>query len=1313
MLERFEVHSHTHYSNIRLLDCINKPEDLVKKAFDIGLKGIAVTDHECIAGHVQLNKLKKEYPDDFKIGLGDEVYLIDERYPDQKYYHFILIAKDLIGHTQLRQISSKAWMNSYMDRGLERVPILKSEVEKIIGIHTGHLIATTACIGGELGNWILAMEKARKTKDKDGELIAYNHIIKFYEWGKKVFGDDFYFEIAPGLSKEQQIVNKKIVQIGKVADIKVVIGTDAHYLTPEDRYVHESYLNSKGGEREVASFYEFAYLQTEDKIISNLHQEKEGEFSSEEIKTFFDNSMEIYNKIENFSLLHAQEIPSIEVIDYPKKDRVIENCPIISQMYQSDDIYDRYWINQCDEALHQKGKDEPKYWERLEYEADINKTIGEKLGTNIFRYPIVLQHYIDMMWECGSLVGAGRGSSCSGLNHWLLGVTQLDPLVWDFPYWRFLNKDRIELPDIDLDLAPSKRPMILQRIKSERGKKFAADIDEQSRQNLGCSLVATFGTETSKSAILTACRGYRSEDYSDGIDSDTGQYLSSLVPIERGFLWSIDEMINGNPEKDRKPVTTFINEVKKYPGLLDIIVGIEGLINKRSSHASGVILFDEDPYRYCGFMRTPKGEIITSYDLHDVEAAGATKYDFLVTEVEDKLGQCIEFLQEFGEIEKDLSLREIYNKYLHPDVLPFEDAATWQNIQNGKILNVFQFDSEVGSQSIKKIKPKNITELTDCNGLMRLMPDKNTETPMEKYARFRTDINLWYEEMSKAGLSPQEQKALEPYYLQSYGVPPSQEQMMRYLMDENICGFTLAEANAARKVVAKKQMNKIPDLKKQVMEKAKSEALGKYIWNCGVAYQLGYAFSVIHSGAYSIIGYQTAYIATKWDPIYWDTACLVVNAGSLEEEEDVEYDEDGNVGEKKDKSADYAKMAKAIGEILEHGISISLVDINASDFGFEPDKENHMIRYGLKALTNVGSEIIDKIKEGRPYTSIKDFMERCPIKKPAMVALIKGGAFDELCKDWGEATGIHPRILAMGYFIAAASEPKKKLNLTNFNGLLEQGLIPQELDFERRVFIFNKWINANCKKLGYFWFGEEACRKFYNEFFDVDLLELADNGVPVIKCEKWKKQYDKVMDKARNWIKEHHDETLASYNQILFNKTWEKYGKGNISAWEMEALCFYYNEHELAHVNNKRYGIEDFSLMPTTPRVAKFFKRNGREIPLYEIHRIAGTVIAKNNTRHSIELLTTTGVVTVKFTKDFYAMFGRQISEVNAQGEKKIVEKGWFVRGTKLLLAGYRRDDTFVSKKYKDTPGHQIYKITKVDGETIELEHNRYGQSDE
>ena len=1257
--------------------------------------------------NIYAQKIVEKYPN-FKVALGNEIYLCPSREMGQKYYHFILIAKNKIGHRALRELSSRAWMNSFYDRGMERVVTLYDDLKEIVHKYPNSLIATTACLGGEVSSQTMNLIKAEEHNDENSKVEAHNDIVGFILMCKELFGEDFYIECAPGCSTDQIKVNQRLVSIAHCFDLKMVIGTDAHYLKKEDRYVHKAYLNSKGGEREVDDFYEYAYLQSNEEIFQNLSQSN---FDSLFISQMFQNSMEIWNKIENYSLLHKQTIPKVEVYNYPKcsfdeeSNNAMNNYPILKSMFTSDDKIERYWVNECWNSLAKNigaPFDHLDYVARLEEEADIKRTIGQKLETNMFAYPVTLQHYVDLFWNCGSIVGAGRGSSCSGLNHYLLGITQLDPIKYELPFWRYLNKERTELGDIDLDLCPSKRPLILKKIKEERGQKLNQNIDELSRKNLGCTLIATFGTEGTRSTILTACRGYRSEEFPEGIDSDTAQYISSLIPSERGFLWPLKDVINGNPDKDRKPNQLFLKEVNQYPGLMDIMIAIEGLVNKRSSHASGVILFDEDPYEFGCFMKTPKGEIITQYDLHMCEAAGMTKYDFLVTEVQDKLVEAIHLLQEHGEIEPELSLKEVYNKYFHPAVLPINDQKYWNVLHDNSVLNIFQFDSDVGSQAAKKIKPNSIFEMADANGLMRLMTsEKGEETPMEKYIRFKNDINLWYREMNEYGLTKEEQKIVEPYFKQSYGVPPSQEQLMKMLMDEKICGFTLAEANAARKIVGKKQMSKIPELRDKVLKQAKSPCLGNYIWKCGVAPQLGYSFSVIHALAYSFIGFQTIYIATRWNPIYWNTACLIINSASLESEEDDNED----ATDKKDKTTDYGKLAKAIGDIRSRGIKISLVDINKSSYSFEPDPENNEILFGMKGVNKVGGPIIDAIIAGRPYSGIVDFMRRCPLNKTVMVSLIKAGAFDKIDEHWAKEICAEPRFAIMAFYILSVYGGKTKLNLQNFSTLMQKGLVPDELDLQKRVFAFNKYLKE--KKVDKYYLLDDNCLTFYNNYFSEENLSVI-NGHTCILQSAWDKIYKKVMDNARNWLKDNQNEVLNQLNTTLFMESWNKYASGNISDWEMESLCFYYHKHVLASVNTVKYGLSNFFELPTTPVIETTFKRNGKDIPIYKTYKIVGTVIGKNDTRSSISLLTLDGVVNVKFTKEYFAMYNRQLSEVQPDGSKKVVEKSWFTRGTKIMVTGFRRDDMFQTKTYKHTKTHQLYQIMAIHNGDIELEHERY-----
>lgn len=1282
---RFEPHSHTCMSNFRLLDCINKPEDLIQRAIDLNLQGIAVTDHETIAAAPQVMKyydeIKEEYPD-FKIGLGNEIYLIENSENIDKYYHYILIAKNRKGFDALKELSSIAWSQSYTAKGMERVPTYYHQLEKIVKKYPDSLIATTACLGGFLPSTTLCLIEAEQIGDNETIQEMHNRIVNFMLWNKKLFNDDFYIEIAPGQSKEQVIVNQRLINISQAFNVKIVIGTDAHYLKKEDSYVHEAYLNSKSGEREVRSFYEYAYLQSEEEIITNL---KVSNFSTEQIYKFFENSMEIYDKIEMYSIWHNQTIPTVEVKNYPKRT-IDKKYPTLAEMGESDDIYNRYWINQTLDKLKEKDLYNETYLNRLEEEAQTKKVISEKLGTNIFKYPIVLQHYIDLIWDCGSMVGAGRGSSCAGLNHYLLGVTQLNPIKWDLPWFRYLNESRVELPDIDIDVCPSKKDMIINKIKEERSHGIDESFPDEIRNNLGCVLVGTYGTETARSAINTSCRGYRSEEFPQGIDSDISAYLASLVPVERGFSWTLKEMYYGDKEKGKKPIAAFKREVDMYPGLLDIMFGIEGLVKQRSSHASGIIMNDSNPFEFLAYMKAPNGNIITQFDLHSCEAMGATKYDMLVTDVQDKLVTTIELLQKDNKIEKELSLREIYDKYFHPENIDLEDEDIWNNIKRNKILNCFQFDSDVGRQAIAKIQPSNIQELADSNGLMRLMAaEKGGELPLDKYVRYKNNIDLWYQEMKKYNITDEEVKVLEKYFLVSYGVPPSQEQLMRMLMDKDLCNFSIEEANKARKIVAKKNIKDVPLLHKQVLEKAKNKNLGEYIWKFGLGPQMSYSFSIIHALAYSMIGYQTALIATKWNPIYWDTGCLIVNSGGLD-----------------DKTTDYTKIAKALGNIIEEGINVSLVDINKSDYTFSVDEENNKILYGFNPLSGINQETIEVIMKNRPYKGIKDFINRVTLKKPQMISLIKSGAFD-----FDESLDCN-RMKVMAYYITQIAGLKTNLTLANIPTLNKYNFIPQEHIFERQFFFLTRELRKNYKYDDYYILTPEFIDFLQSNCEELlEYVQTTSSNLTVISQKVWKKYYEKIMDRLREWISIDKSKILKQLNLKLAQEVWKKYAEGTISYWEMQSMCFYYHEHELANVNKDKYGIEEFNKLPKKPNPVKYF----RKTPLFEITKIMGTVINKNDAKSSISLLVPEGyVVSVKFTREFYAMFNRQISAPRMNGTKEIKEKSWFTRGTKLVISGFRRDDMFVCKKYSSTPWHQLYKITEVEENDILLTDKRYGQ---
>lgn len=245
---------------------------------------------------------------------------------------------------------------------------------------------------------------------------------------------------------------------------------------------------------------------------------------------------------------------------------------------------------------------------------------------------------------------------------------------------------------IDFDTMATRRKQILEAVREF----FNVDAPNPLLKECWNVLnIATFGTEGPKSACLTACRGYRSEDYPEGIDVDIAQYLTSMIPSERGTTWSLRDVVYGSEEKGRKPVSMFVQEVNKYPGLLDIMLSIEGLVNKRSIHASGVYIYNDGFLDYNAMMKAPNGQPITQWNMNDSDYMGSLKYDFLTVEALDKIGVCLDLLVEDGVIEWEGSLKKTYDRYIHPDVLDYDNKEMWDLMGSGQVINLFQFDTAV------------------------------------------------------------------------------------------------------------------------------------------------------------------------------------------------------------------------------------------------------------------------------------------------------------------------------------------------------------------------------------------------------------------------------------------------------------------------------------------------------------------------------------------------------------------------------------------------------------------------------------------
>ena len=310
------------------------------------------------------------------------------------------------------------------------------------------------------------------------------------------------------------------------------------------------------------------------------------------------------------------------------------------------------------------------------------------------------------------------------------------------------------------------------------------------------------------------------------------------------------------------------------------------------------------------------------------------------------------------------------------------------------------------------------------------------------------------------------------------------------------------------------------------------------------------------------------------------------------------------------------------------------------------------------------------------------------------------------------------RKLCMGWYIWETCDKKKRLTLQNMPGLIRYGLLPQDTEEQvtaKRIYEFNRYLKAECKSRNdnEFYHLDERALSFMMELGYEDMLYVLGNNYD-LRMKDWDKVYQKWMDVFRNWIAADKDNILNELNKIIFKEDWDKYAQGTISAWEMEALCFYYHEHELAHVDKRRYGFDDFYSLPEDPIVDRTFTKGGKTINIFKLNRICGTCIAKNKAKSTVTLLTTDGVVNVKFRKEYFSLFDKQISVRGADGVKHVVEKSWFNRGSMIVVTGIRSGDDFISKKYASTGGHQLYKIDEIreDGSLV-LRDGRYQGEEE
>lgn len=1299
-MEYINLHQHTEFSNCSLgfPDVMIKVEDAIDKAIELGYCGIALTDHESLQAYIRaeqyINKLKEkdETLKNFKIVRGNEIYLARddmsaETYKSgDKFYHHILLALDEIGYNQIRQLSNRAWHRSFF-RAIQRRWNTIGDLEEIIGSNKGHVIGTTACIGGIAGSYFLS-----------DNLEPIESFINLFE---DIFGkENFFIELAPAtISEDQKRYNSFLYQ-NFAKNHNFIISTDAHYINKNDLDIFKVFLNSKSTkDREVEEFYSTAYMWSWEEIKNNFI-----DWDSDFIEQCRLNSVNIANRTQDFSLARPLTIPKVPMID--KKPQLLFNdYEYINKYVDSPYLEDRYLIYKVFENYdslidHSKLNDRQVY-ERINQELTELWLISDTLKQRLSSYLTTMAKMIEIIWDdADTLVGVSRGSAGSWITNYLLGITQMNPLLYPIPiyHWRFIHASRPDMPDIDFDTPGEDKEEVIQALRN-----FFESIGGSVTQ------VAAYKTEASRSALRTAARGLN-------IDDETALYATSLLAAKRGIFPTLLEAYNGTEEIEQ--VKEFKRLMDSYPKWWAAAKKIEGLITGLSAHAAGIMVRNDKIEDQYNIMKTTKGLIVTSNDLHESEYMGLIKFDCLSVDALGKIRNCLNYLLQDGLIEWQGSLKETYKKYLWPSNLKYNQEF-WDNINNNNINSLFQLNTQVGRQGLLNVKPDKIEEAGIINTLIRLQPqNKNDAMPIEIYKSFKNDISLWYKEMNDYHLTKEEINLMEKHLLKLSGVADSQESVMQLSMDEHIAGFDMVKANKLRKGIAKKSKKAQEEVKEMFFNDGHalgtSDNLLNYVWNVQIGRQLGYSFSLPHVAGYTYIAMQEAELYTFYPHIYWNAAVLSSDAGSdaeedfqdlivkgwkkkslskrteeeklraefLEEFEDELEPDDleeafkeylKDYKEEEDKKATGARrgmIAFAISN-LQDTIDIAAPDINTSGYGFRPDKTHNTIVCGLKIVAKCGNALINDIIKNRPYNSLNDFLSKVKISKDRVCYLIKSGAFRNIEE--------RDTLTLLQDYVLSVSDQKKKLTLQNLQGLIKYNLLK---GFPNEIMIAN-WVKY-VRKMKYdssYYILDDRAYKFYVKVLDDESHSLGD--VRIVSKTQIENFYKKRCEKIKQYIKENEASLLNELNSILFNEEWSKYGVESVSEGEIDSMRIYIHENPLSKVNTALHisTLEEVR----ENEIEGHFNFKGKIIPKMKIHHILGVVIDKDKLHNMITILTPQGAIEAKMAQEQFAFYNQSIVNFD-NGQKEIVQDGFFEIGTKVLATGCLNGDLFKLKKYKNTP---------------------------
>ena len=915
------LHVHTQYS---ILDGQSSIDNLFSRAEELGMPAIAITDHGNMYGVKEFFKFAKKHPS-VKPIIGCEIYVSkgDHRKKEKGYYHLILLAKNYQGYLNLVKIVSEGHVN-----GMYYRPRVSHEV--IEKYHEG-LICSSACIAGEVPRAILAHDDAA--------------VDKAITWHKKVFGEDYYLEVmkhrteVPGLDnklyEEQCYYTDRIFELAEKYGIKVIATNDAHFVRKEDGPVHDRLIclttNAYIDDPDRLRYTQQEYIKTEEEMAALFPGHPEA----------LENTLEVASKIESYSIDRDPVLPVFEIDPEFMKD-------IDTYLEKYKDIID---AGRCDKHGTYRGDGfcnsvaylchltflgaHQRYGETLTQEQAerIDFELKTICRMGFPDYFLIVQDYIAASRAMGSMVGPGRGSAAGSVVAYCLKITNLDPIRYQLLFERFLNPDRISMPDIDVDFED------LTKAHEYVEKKYGADH---------VSRVITFGTMAAKSAIKDVARiSHVSIDESnrltkmvpDRLQDDKGQDVKITLKNCLKYVPEMKRELENGPEINK--------EVLKYAAAL------EGCVRQVGVHACATIIGRGDLTDYlpiCLSKDKETGEDVrtSQYDGHYIEDVGMLKMDFLGLITLSIIHNCLDLIKEHHGQDIDI------------EAIPINDKATYELYGRGDTTAVFQFESEGMKSWLQKLHPERFEDLIAMNALYRPGPmDYIPDFVARKLGEQTIEYDL---------------PEMEEYLQDTYGVTVYQEQVM--LLSQKLAGFTKGEADKLRKAMGKKQIDILNSLKDKFMSggvaNGHPEKVLDKIWKDWEKFAQ-YAFNKSHATCYAWVSYQTGWLKAHY-PSEFFASCL-------------------NCAKSMDEITKIMDDCKGHGiKVLNPDINES-----SGEFTVNKNGDVRFALSSIKGFgANVVDAIIAEREENGLFTDIFDFVERMAgsVNRKSLESLVNSGAFD-------------------------------------------------------------------------------------------------------------------------------------------------------------------------------------------------------------------------------------------------------------------------------------------------------------------------------